>query len=255
MKKFNGILFLSDLDGTLLYNGALSDENKKAAEYFMENGGLFTLATGRAPDFIAKHGLVTNAPVICINGTVIYDEKTGETIKKYFLPQGSTEAAAFAAENFQVRKTVIFPHNEHNFDVYNVSELLSFRGSVHKIVMCFDDEPETLRAQAALREKFGDGRAFERSWQTGLEMRPADGGKGVCLRFLKKLTGAGTAIAAGDFENDISMLKAADISYAPSGACPEAIKAAGRITCSCENNAIAQIIRELDEKISKGLDL
>lgn len=255
MKRFEGILFLSDLDGTLVYNGTLSEENRRAIEYFTENGGIFTLATGRSPAFIAKYGLSLNAPVIAINGTVIYDEKTEKVLKEYILPPGSTEAAAYVAESFPVNRISIFSYKEHYFEPPVISDLLSFADPVHKIVFCFDSEDDALRAQAELREKFSCGRAFERSWQTGLEMRPSEGGKGVCLEFLKNLTGVKTTIAAGDFENDISMLKAADISYAPRGACPEAIKAAKRITCPCEENAIARIIRELDEKISKGLDL
>ena len=50
MKKFEGMLFCTDLDGTL-YTGdkRVSKENLEAIEYFKSEGGLFTFITGRVP--------------------------------------------------------------------------------------------------------------------------------------------------------------------------------------------------------------
>ena len=50
MSKFDGILLISDIDGTLTYNEKLSDENADAIRYFQKNGGFFSIATGRQPD-------------------------------------------------------------------------------------------------------------------------------------------------------------------------------------------------------------
>ena len=49
--KFKGILLCTDLDETLLTTGdkRLTDENRRAIEYFMSEGGYFTFATGRVP--------------------------------------------------------------------------------------------------------------------------------------------------------------------------------------------------------------
>ena len=48
MKKFEGILITTDLDGTLLRNDkSVSRENLSAIEYFKENAGVFTFVTGR----------------------------------------------------------------------------------------------------------------------------------------------------------------------------------------------------------------
>ena len=48
MGKFDGILLVSDLDGTLLTNDKrLSEENREAIDRFVEEGGIFTFATGR----------------------------------------------------------------------------------------------------------------------------------------------------------------------------------------------------------------
>ena len=50
MKKFEGILLCTDLDGTLLRNDkSISRENLDAINYFMSEGGYFTFITGRMP--------------------------------------------------------------------------------------------------------------------------------------------------------------------------------------------------------------
>ena len=49
MGKFDGVLFFSDYDDTLYnYRLAVSPENRAAIRYFQENGGRFSVATGRA---------------------------------------------------------------------------------------------------------------------------------------------------------------------------------------------------------------
>lgn len=91
--------------------------------------------------------------------------------------------------------------------------------------------------------------AFERSWKAGLEGRPKDGGKGNAVNALRELLGGRkaihTVICVGDYENDISMIRYADIGYAVSNAVPEVISAADRVTVSCQENAIADIISKL----------
>ena len=52
MGKFDGILLCSDFDGTFASNGVPIEANMKAIKYFRENGGLFTLASGRNYEFL-----------------------------------------------------------------------------------------------------------------------------------------------------------------------------------------------------------
>ena len=63
--------------------------------------------------------------------------------------------------------------------------------------------------------------------------------------FLKEYTGAHTLICVGDFENDIDMIKSADIGYAVENAAPAVKLVADRITCSAKDGAIAKIIEEI----------
>lgn len=83
MGIFDGYLLVSDMDGTLLNSkGKLSEENKKAIEYFVDNGGQFTLATGRMLPSIKRHihKMKVTLPVIMYNGTKVYDFNSDEVI-------------------------------------------------------------------------------------------------------------------------------------------------------------------------------
>ena len=76
MKLFEGKLILTDLDGTYLFDDHhISAENRAAVRYFMDNGGLFTVATGRSKAGMEHFfpELEINAPAILYNGSVIYD--------------------------------------------------------------------------------------------------------------------------------------------------------------------------------------
>ena len=83
--KFQNVLLASDFDGTLKNdNGEITDDVKSAIKYYMNNGGKFTVCTGRiyqgfhlySPEYI-------NAPVLLGNGAMAYDyEKEKNLIKQ-----------------------------------------------------------------------------------------------------------------------------------------------------------------------------
>ena len=53
MKKFEGMILACDMDGTLLDDDRqISQGNQQALRYFTQEGGRFSLATGRAPQAI-----------------------------------------------------------------------------------------------------------------------------------------------------------------------------------------------------------
>ena len=77
MGKFDGILFCTDLDGTLLRNDkTVSKENLEAIEYFKREGGYFTFVTGRLPYYVQDiYNIVKpNVPFGCDNGGGLYDK-------------------------------------------------------------------------------------------------------------------------------------------------------------------------------------
>ncbi len=77
MKKFEGMILACDMDGTLLDNNRqISTRNQQALCYFTQEGGRFSLATGRAPQAIERYipQLPFNAPYSLLNGSLILDE-------------------------------------------------------------------------------------------------------------------------------------------------------------------------------------
>ena len=82
MKKFEGILICTDLDGTLLRDDkSISKKNLEAIEYFKSEGGYFTFITGRLPYFVQNiyNTVKPNVPFGWSNGGAIYDHRE----KKY----------------------------------------------------------------------------------------------------------------------------------------------------------------------------
>ncbi len=249
MGKFDGILLVSDLDGTLISGGKVSEVNLAAIRYFIDNGGMFTTATGRAPSFVKQMRIPVNVPLITCNGSVICDFETHEVIKHYECKEYAIAVAKEAARNENTLIIEFFTPNGNlsfnkpfSIDFDNITE------TVYKVVFVFNTADAALCAKSEFCEKYGNWLAFERSWPVGLEARPVEGGKGNCLKKLKKLTGAKITIGVGDWENDESLLKAADISYAPESGHPDIKAIADRVTVACNEHVIAAIVKDLDEK-------
>lgn len=82
MGKYSGILICSDYDETLAVRSRVSNENKEALKYFCENGGAFTVISGRRLGFIREYAsdIGINAPFAGLNGSYIWDFETGETL-------------------------------------------------------------------------------------------------------------------------------------------------------------------------------
>ena len=111
MGTFDNKLLLSDYDNTLHYTEAalreggalppISPRNLEAIRYWMDQGGRFAVATGRALAAFRRQaeGIPMNAPSIVDNGAAIYDLTRGEYLVRRFLPESVLDhlAAVMAA--------------------------------------------------------------------------------------------------------------------------------------------------------------
>ena len=88
MGKFDGVLLVSDFDDTL-YSGQnqVAPRNLQALDYFIAQGGRFTVATGRAHRTFAPyaHLVSLNAPAVLSNGSALYDFQSEEMVLQTFL--------------------------------------------------------------------------------------------------------------------------------------------------------------------------
>ena len=267
MGKFDGMLICTDLDGTLLKNDkTISQENLDAIEYFKSEGGLFTIVTGRMPHTafdICEYARI-NAPFGCINGGGVYDLCKGDYIFKCPLEDGFDELIELVENNIpnagiQVNtfyKTYFSKENsimELFRKVTNAPNLVcnykDVERPIAKILFGIETEEEMQKTiklldEHPLSEKFD----YVRSERYLYEILPKGTGKGTAITKLCECLGLdkNKTIAIGDYNNDISMFRAAKIGVAVKNACDEAKLSADYITVSNEEHAIAQVIYDLE---------
>lgn len=268
MKKFEGVLLCTDLDGTLLRNDkTVSEENLRAIAHFKAEGGLFTFVTGRMPHYVTElYELVKpNAPIGCINGGGLYDYRTGEylwvkefpregldlveaverdlpdigiivnTLRHVYLTRGNAAADAFYRKSKAERRTLHYR---------------SITEPIGKILFSHSEEKRILELVAFLKaHPLSDRFSFIRSEHTLYEILPAGINKGAVLPHLCEQVGIPLSrmIAVGDYENDTVMLRMAGVGVAVANALPSVKAAADHVTVSNEDHAIAQIISDIEE--------
>lgn len=252
MGRYDGYLFLSDMDGTLTYRDHVSPENQEAIRFFQKEGGIFTIATGRPPMYIRRFldQVEPNSYVVAVNGAVIYDLKEDHLVWYDSLPEDAVEVVEYVQAHHPQARSI---HTTNSFSDYSVAfdpkKDGSFRefaahmpGPWYKMIL-IEEAARSGEGLADLIEHFGDRFRFERSWPEGIEMHSLGSGKDVAIRKLKELLpSVHTVLAAGDYENDVAMLKEADIGYAMGNAPEHVKKEADRVAPVFTEHAIAQII-------------
>ena len=258
MGKFTGLLLASDYDNTLTYTEEalrlcqpmppVPDANQEAIRYFMSEGGIFSVATGRAKPAFERVAadVPMNGPTILFNGAAIYDFPTGKYLCEAFLPDEAKDciqqvigALPFSAVELYHDNNDIHAlqpndvtrrhlHITHSPTVF-VDSMTEVPSPISKAL--FSTEPEN---QPAL-----------------LELTAKGANKGGMVRRLAELLGIRQENVAcvGDHANDISMLNWAGMAFAPANALPQvlALPQVYKLP-DCRDNAIAALIQVLDEK-------
>ena len=267
MGKFDGILICTDLDGTLYKNDkTISNENKKAIEYFKSEGGYFTFITGRMPYYSvdAYNSVKPNVPFGCVNGGGVYDGVAQKYVWTNEMPTGVVDLIQHIDDNFKnigiqiclFDKTYFAKENETmkifrrltgipnlTCDYRNVTEPIA------KIIFGSNLEDDILGIEKDLRNHpLADKFDFIRSEKTLFEILPKGVNKGLALtKLVEHLElDPGKTIGIGDYNNDIGLFNAAGLGIAVSNACKEALDAADRITVSNEEHAIARVIYDIE---------
>ena len=266
MGKFDGILICTDLDGTLLRNDkTISKENREAIEYFKGEGGYFTFITGRMY-FTARslyEMVKPNAPIGCINGGGIYDYEKEKYLWNITLPEGARELVgavydAVPSAGIQMNGLDLIYFCRDNDAMKNFrrrtgspfieGDYRTLDVPVGKVV--FGDEVDNIPKIAEVLHNHPRSEEFDfiRSERTLYEILPKGSSKGNLLPKLAEFLGVDMSktVAIGDYNNDISMIRAAGIGIAVANATEEAKAAADHITVSNEEHAIAKIISDIE---------
>ena len=261
-------LLITDIDATLLRaRQGLSVKNEQAIRQFMRRGGNFTLATGRSVEsaLVYARQLEVTLPTIHINGGCIYSYQTGQYYRETVLEDCFRKATAAVMEHFpQVgivawtkNGAMLFSHNDTT-NVLRAVEKLEYQPctlediAVNPYKMLFISEHgEKPQLERFLRERYPQGVDYVSTSETYFEMIPKGISKGNALRQLSELVGIELEriIAIGDYYNDIQMLSAAGLGAAVGNA-PEQVKqAADLVLRDCEEDAVAQMIELLEERV------
>ena len=256
MGKFSGMLICSDFDGTLARKEKIPTSNVEAIKYFRENGGKFTVVSGRTPEFFEKYSETVgfDGYIGGINGTVIYDVEKRETVEEYFI-RNTERFTDFVLSNYKAWDNLkdVFVFGKERFAELSVSDVdfeTKFREAMDQLVY-----KTLLHGKQSFEENEVDwvrrclGAELDvcRSWGRGMEVNDVLFNKGVAAKRIAQLSGANTLICVGDYENDISLLKAADISFAAQNHHPSLDGVAKYIAAPCEVGTVADVIRRLEK--------
>ncbi len=265
MGKFDGVLILSDFDGTFANDkGIITEDNTDMIKYFTENGGYFSVSTGRTFQGFHKYSPeYINSPVLLANGALAYDYEKGKPVFFDGLADEGIKAIEKLLHEFPDIAVEMYPFNE-TFAI-NLTDSthrhFSSQGIEFKIcekpsdtvtpwqkamVACGDTDPR-------LVHKFMDEHTPEISYikTTGefieILAKGVDKGSGL-LKIARKLgVCPSDAYAVGDGLNDMEMIVAASKGFVPENGNSDVLKAADYVVRSNNNGAIANVIEILDE--------
>lgn len=280
MGIFEGCLLVSDLDDTLIYGGRVPRRNFDAVARFQREGGKFAFATGRAaPGTLpVLEQIRCNAPAIVYNGSMIYDFDSRRILASETLSTADRRLAFEAADRFP--EIGLEVHSNLECYVLRSTPQIEWHVAYEHVPAASADAEELLHSSwqkalfsprdvaafeplcAFLRERAGERRINLMPTSADdngtiyrfLEFLPADVTKGTALPTLARLTGAlpGRVFAIGDYDNDATMLAAADYAAVPAGACDTARAQADCVCCPCEEGAVAEFIDVIERRLRQS---
>ena len=273
-QRFNGVLLATDYDDTLYGTDfSISPENRRAIEYFVAEGGLFTVSTGRSYiNFaiqMATQNLPINTPVVLSNGASIYDFQRNEMLRETHL---RPEIAADLAEVCQKFPTVAFEayHGNHVY-VHNANDVTQRHLERAKLsgislpipeiplpwskaILQEDDHRLLEAARVYMAEKWGGKYEVIFSNPVLLEITDKGVNKGTAVLWLADHLKIERShiYCVGNGHNDLPMLEVSAVPFAPAN-CELALKRNGvTILPSCDESCIARLIDHLDRRYAKS---
>lgn len=265
-------LFFSDLDGTLLNDDKeITPATREALDQWVNAGHKLALCSGRPlPSMLeVQKKLALSYPgmyLIAFNGGLTYECGSGRIIDKTTLPLSQTETILERA-----REMDVYCHtysSSHIISPRDCEQLRFYQKTIH-VPVVFDpgvipslhgEEPcKCLAIELSDKSRLDALRASLLPWAEGkcqiifssrylLEFFPAASGKGGAVRKLCSYLGIplSLSVAAGDQENDISMLQTAGTGIAMINGIDEVKKAAAAVTAFDNNHdGLAPLLQEL----------
>ncbi|MBQ6806915.1 MAG: HAD family phosphatase [Lachnospiraceae bacterium] len=254
------ILF-TDLDGTLLNNESqVSEKTQNFIKDFISAGNKLVLSSGRPLDSIleVKEQANLNYPgifIIASNGTLVYDCDHEKPIRELRMPLSyvSYLQAQANAQNLHIQTY----NDDAIITAVEDEEIKFYRKRIHLPLLLAKDYTSALTKEPfkmlaihltdhskltafcdSIATWANDKIQYIFSNDMYLELFVKEAGKGNAVRFVCDYLGVSItdSFAAGDAENDISMLEAAGCGIAMANAAPNVKKAADVITPKDNDN-------------------
>lgn len=275
-------LYLSDLDGTLLDSEARLTENTVAIlQGLMAKGLCFSIATARTQGTVLKmmEPLPIRAPMILMNGVMIYDPLKQENVCVRYLPE---EAAHTLVSLLKQHKLTGFFYVMEDGDVNTYYENLDapHRKQFHDervskygkrfthtkafsllphdhVVYCSLCEPydrlihlrQALEGVPGIRWEFYRDVYWEGMWY--LEIFSQNASKEEGVRFLRTYYGYERIVSFGDNLNDLPMFAQSDYTLAVANAKEDVKRRANEVIGSNQQDGVARWLQAHFEKEGK----
>ena len=281
MALFDDFLITSDYDGTLTGpDGAVPERNLEAIRYFTENGGAFTVNTGRSGVTAKKlmEQVPANVPYLLMNGSAVMQDGVClalhpidlepwvvlnrlsemfpeveieiQGLRCHYLWNPSPKRQANHDEMGWPYQVVQSGDDVGTFVKFNVflpnltlRESLSTTGSNQEKIRLFD------RIQAFIESQWGDKMTVFRSGSCLLNVHTSGVSKINAARRLQKQLGKKYLVCIGDEGNDVSMLDGADFAYCPADG---AVADQYENVCKSADGAVADVIYKKIPEIIKN---
>ncbi len=281
---FSDVLLTVDYDRTMTGpDSKIPQRNLEAVDFFMKNGGTFTINTGRSVSSFKKHlGKVpVNAPILMYNGSARWDKGNLTDLKLLDFDLWDTVKilrSTFPNMNLEIQGVdlhyLIDPEPAYVafYDAlkwgYQISQpgddlgpfmKFALAGSPHKksVATLYDtDAAEDAlfdAAQEKILELWGEKVEVYRAAPRIIDVHAKGVSKIAAARRLQQELGKKILVCAGDAENDIPMLEGADYAF-----CPADGMVADRFpnVCNCADGAIAEVIyKKIPEILGFRLDI
>lgn len=262
---YNKWLLVSDIDGTLNSKSMkLPENNKIAINEFVNNGGNFTLCSGRNLQSLSIHynKLGISTPAIFLNGAGIYDFKNNEMIYQNFISDEGEKIILDVLKNYKLAQLTVFTADKIllatrkciygriiskmdklDCELYKkISDLprgvwgkVSFfgtKGLINKLKGVFSNDDNSKLFECFKTSPFT------------LEVVSKGVNKGAAVLKLAELLNIekSNTAAIGDYYNDVEMLKRVAHPVC-CGQAPDDIKSISEyVACHCNDGAVADFI-------------
>ena len=281
---FSDVLLTVDFDRTLTApDSTIPRRNLDAIKYFTENGGAFTMNTGRSVATFWKYldTLPVNAPFLLYNGSAAYEKGELSLLRPIRLDVWQTMDTMrklFPEMNLEIQGTRVHHLVDTTPEMVALYEAMQWRyehavrGSQIEpfikfalfgnpteptVANMFTGTPEELHrfdeAEETIRRLYGDKVEVFRAAPRIIDVHAKGVSKDNAARALQKKLGRKILVCVGDARNDISMLDGADYAYCPSDA-----ELADRYenVCDCASGAVADVIyKKIPEILGINLDI